>query len=250
MPLADGEDVSMNDAWAVVVVALGSAVLTIVGTFWLEQWRLRRAAKAADTDRLREACVQMGGHALSFALRAHALYLTAVVRSGIGEGLDMVLYHRKPLDPVELVDWLAVDLKPMLEAQSLIEITAGEELVRAASELVLGVMGILEKASSVTSSSPAPGASIWTGLAARFQALVPLRRDPEVEKAIQQAVRELGRELRKFARVTRARLGVNDPDVVTRAFPELFAGAAATDPEAYETGQVAEAAQPGQAHAS
>jgi hypothetical protein len=247
--LVNGEDTSMNDAWAVVAAALGSAALTIAGTFWLEQWRLRRAAKSADTDRLREACVQMGGHALSFALRAHALYLTAVVRSGIGEGLDVVLYHRKPLDPMELADWLAVDLKPMLEAQSLIEITAGEELVRAASGLVLAVMGVLEKASSVTSGSPGPGASLWARLAARFQALVPLRRDPEVEKAIQQAVRELGRELRKFARVTRERLGVNDPDVVIRAFPELFAEAAVTDPEAHEE-RVAEIAEPGPTHAS
>ena len=216
----------MNEAWAVVAAALGSATLTIAGTFWLEQWRLGRAAKAADSDRLREACVQMGGHALSFALRVHALYLTAVVRSGIGEGLDIVLYYRKPIDPMELADWPAVDLKPMLEAQSLIEITAGEELVRAASTLVLAAMGVLEKTSSATSSSAGPDASVWHRIVSRLQALVPLHRDPEVEKAIQQAVRELGRELRKFARVTRERLGVNDPDVVIRAFPELFAQAA------------------------
>ncbi|MGH2447161.1 MAG: hypothetical protein ACRDFS_00935 [Chloroflexota bacterium] len=209
-----------------------------------------RFRKAADADRLREACVQMGGHALSFALRAHTLYLTAVVRSGIGEGLDVVLYYRKPLDPMELADWLAVDLKPMLEAQSLIEITAGEELVRAASGLVLAAMGVLEKASNATSSSPGPGTSAWDRLVVRFRALVPLRRDPEVEKAIQLAVRELGRELRKFARVTRDRLGVNDPDVVIRVFPELFAEAAVTNPEVHESEQIADAPQPGQAHAS
>ncbi len=90
----------------------------------------------------------MGAHALSFALRAHTLYLTAILRSGIGEGMDIVLHHRKPVDPMELADWLAVDLKPMLEAQSLIEATAGEELVRAAADLVLAAMAVLEKASS------------------------------------------------------------------------------------------------------
>ncbi len=66
-------------------------------------------------------------------------------------------------------------------------------------------------------------------IVSRFQALVPLRRDPEVEKAIQETVRELGRELRKFTRVTRERLGVNDPDVVIRAFPELFAEPVVSD---------------------
>lgn len=149
----------MNEAWAVVAAALGSATLTIAGTFWLEQWRLGRAGKATHHDRLREACVQMGAHALSFALRAQTLYLTAILRSGIGEGLDIVLHHRKPVDPMELADWLAVDLKPMLEAQCLIEATAGEELVRAAADLVLAAMAVLEKASSATSSSAGPDAS-------------------------------------------------------------------------------------------
>lgn len=221
----------MNDAWAVVAAALGSAALTIAGTFWLEQWRLGRAAKAADTDRLREACIQMGAHALSFALRAQYLYLTAILRSGIREGLDIVFYHRKPIDPMELADWLAVDFKPMLEAKSLIEVTAGEGLVRAAADLVLAALAVMEKSSSVTSGSPGPGASIWARLVVRFQALIPLRRDPEVEKAIQQAVRELGRELCKFTRVTRERLGVNDPEVVIRAFPELFADASSSGPD-------------------
>jgi hypothetical protein len=41
---------------------------------------------------------------------------------------------------------------------------------------------------------------------------------------------------------------VNDPDAVIRAFPELFAEAAATDPEVDEE-QVADTAQAGQVHA-
>ncbi|MHB8319012.1 MAG: hypothetical protein ACYDEP_07285 [Acidimicrobiales bacterium] len=220
----------MSAAWAVVAAALGSATLTIAGTFWLEQWRLGQAGKAARDDRLREACVQMGAHALQFALRAQALYLTAVFRSGIGEGLDIVLYHRRPIDPMELADWLAVDFRPMLEAQSLIEVTAGEELVRAAADLILAATTVLERSSNATSTSAGPGASLRHRIANGFQTLVPLRRDPEVEGAIQEAVRELGRELHEFARVTRERLGVNHPDAVIRAFPELFAERLLTPP--------------------
>lgn len=214
----------MNEAWAVVAAALGSAALTILGAFGLERWRLRRADRGTSNDRLREACVQMGSHALAFALRAQALYLTTVFRSGIGEGLDIALYHRKPMDPMELADWLSVDLKPMLEAQSLIEIIGDGDLVRAAADLVLSAMAILEKASGITAASAErPGEQARQRLARRLRGLIPLRRDPEVEKAIQQAVRGLGQQLRRFARVTRERLGVNDPDVVIRAFPELFA---------------------------
>jgi len=223
------EATSMNDAWAVVAAALGSAVLTIAGTFWLEQWRLRRAAKAADVDRLREACVLMSSHTLLFALRAQVLCATAVLRSGIGEALDIVLYHRKPSDPMEIAAWLAVDLEPILKAQSLIEVTAGEELVRAAGDLVCAARAVLEKALSATSRSAGPDASVWHRIVSRFEDLVPLHLDPEIENAIQERVRELGRELLNFTRVTRGSLGVNDPDVVIRAFPGLFADACSTE---------------------
>lgn len=220
----------MNEAWAVVVAALGASALTIIGTFWLERWRLVRTDKEAQKDRLREACVQMGSHALALALRANALYLTAILRSGIGEGLDIVLYHRKPLDPMDLADWLSADLEPMLEAQSIIEVTGDEGLVRAAADLIVAAMAVLEKASSATPGIQ-PGATVWRRIVHRFRALTPLRRDPEVEKTIQRAVRDLGQQLRRFARSTRARLGVNDPDVVIRAFPELFATANGPDRE-------------------
>jgi len=218
----------MNEAWAVVAAALGSATLTIAGTFWLERWRLGRAGKTAHNDRLREACVQIAVHALSFAIRAQILYATAVFRSGIREGWDIALRHRKPIDPMEVADWLAVDLKPMLEAQSLIEATAGEELVRAAADLVGAARAVLKKVSKATTSSAGPDASGWRRIVSPFQALVPLRRHPEVEKAIEESVRELGRKLHKFMRVTRECLGVNDPDVAIRAFPELFADASST----------------------
>lgn len=212
----------MSNTWAVVAAALGSASLTIIGTFGLDAWRARRAGKEAHKDRLRSACVQLGSHALGFALRAHALYLTSVFRSGIGEGLDVVLYHRKPVDPMELSDWLSTDLRPMLAAQSVIEVVADEELVRSAADLVLSAMAVLEKASSLAAHADSQSPLLRQRIRWRLRTLVPLRRNPEVEMAIQQAVRALGRQLKQLARLTRERLGVNDPDVVIRAFPELF----------------------------
>ena len=60
-------------------------------------------------------------------------------------------------------------------------------------------------------------------------------------------MRELGRELRKFARVTREHLGVNDPDVVIRAFPELFAEVAPIGQEPRKPEQEGGAVQPADA---
>lgn len=197
----------MSNTWAVVVAALGSASLTIIVTFGLDAWRAHRASKDAHKDRLRSACVQLGSHALAFAFRAHALYLTSIFRSGIGEGLDVVLYHRKPLDPMELSEWLSTDLRPMLAAQSLIEVIADEDLVRSAADLVLAAMTVLERASNLAPPAVEPATLLRERIRRRLRTLVPLRRDPEVEQGIQEAVRALGRQLRQFARLTRGPSG-------------------------------------------
>lgn len=212
----------MTDAWPVVAAALGSSSLTIVGTFWLERWRSQHALREAQHDRLRAACVQMGSHALAYALRANMLYVTIIDRSGIGEGLDIALYHRKPLDAMDLWEWLSVDLIPMLEAQILIEVTANEDVVRAASDLILASTEVLEKATSISPRAGLQGPSKQFRVGGWLRGLVSLRRNPDVEKEIEQAVRQLARQLRRFTRVTREHLGVNDPDVVIRAFPGLF----------------------------
>lgn len=219
----------MNEAWAVVAAALGSAVLTISGTFWLERYRLGRGAKAAEDDRLRAACVLMATHALLFALRADILYRTAMIRSGIREGPDIALYRRKPIDPMGVSDWLRVDLEPMIEAQSLIQMMAGEDLIHAASDLVNRAAEILGKASRTTSSPPGRDSPGWWMIADRLKVLAPLSRNLEAEREIQQAIRELGQKLREFSVLTRQRLGVNDPDAVIRAFPQLYPDASPSE---------------------
>lgn len=224
----------MSDAWAVVAAALGSAFLTVIGTFWLERWRADRAAHAATSDRLREACVQMASHAQSLAFRAKALYLTTVLRSGIGEGLDIALYYRKPLDPMQLSDWLSLDITPILQAQIVVEVAGDRELMQGAADLVLAASEVLGKATAVRT----PGADPTLGQLRRFvRGLLPVRRDPEVEDAVQHAVRQLGQQQRRFARLTRDRLGVNDPDAVIQAFPELFSEAGTVPHEEPETGK-------------
>lgn len=217
----------MTDAWAVVAAALGSSTLTIVATFGLELWRERRARKKADADRLRNSCVQLASHAISFALRAQALYATGISRSGIKEGLDVALYYRKPLDPRDPIEWLLIDMGPMLEAQSLIEVSADEELIRTAGDLIQAANVVLEKTTdglkkSLSEVRQPHDATPSRQVASYFRALIPLKRDPEVEDAINSAVKGVVLRLRQFGRVTRERLGVNDPDAVIRAFPELF----------------------------
>jgi hypothetical protein len=84
-----------------------------------------RAAESA-ADRLRrQACRWQAMSSLSHHDLPPSLY--AVVPSGIDEELHVVLRHRRPLGPMQLPDRLALDLRPRLEAQRLVEITAGKQ---------------------------------------------------------------------------------------------------------------------------
>jgi hypothetical protein len=125
---------AMTDVWPVVAAALLSSGLTVVGTFWLERFRNHHASQVARRDQLRAACGQINSHAISLALRSNALYLTTVLRSGTGEGLDVVLYRRKPIDPLELSSWLLPDWEGITQAQMTIELFV-DAVIRAFPEL-------------------------------------------------------------------------------------------------------------------
>lgn len=213
----------MQEPWAVVIAALGSAFFTITGSFWLENYRLKRVDQAVKKNSLREACIQMGGNACALTLRAQTLYTTATMRSGIKEGIDVVLRFRKPLDPMEFNDWLFKDVNRMFEAQSLIEVSGNYDLIRSASELMIAAAALIGKASSATRSTRKDDKSLPTKkILAFLRPLLPIHRDPDIEREIEEAIRELAKQLRQFTALTRKHLKVNDPDAIVRAFPELF----------------------------
>jgi hypothetical protein len=52
----------------------------------------------------------------TFSLRASALGDAMRLRSGLGEGLSIALWHSRPLDPLELYDWMDKDYRPRADA--------------------------------------------------------------------------------------------------------------------------------------
>lgn len=135
----------------------------------------------------------------------------------------MLLYHRKPVDPMELKDRLLIEQKPIFEAQAVIEVLGGQELIRGATLVILAANDVLSKVTKAkdmldkeaSNASPIQRAT-------KFFATAQTRLPPEMETALQEGVKLLGREVRRFARLTRQHLGVNDPEAVARAYPELF----------------------------
>ena len=65
------------------------------------------------------------------------------IRSGLVEGLDIALHHRKPTDPVGLHDWLAQDLTPLNTALADIWTRWDQEGVRLANDVVSKSMDLM-----------------------------------------------------------------------------------------------------------
>ncbi len=159
-----------------------------------------------------------------FIFPVYAQQLEGIYRQGFGESLDLLLYRRKPADPVELMDRLLVEQKPILEAQAVIDVLGGQELIRGALEVALATYGVLDglvkaKAALDREASKASTAQRVATFFSSAQTKLPV----QMETALQEGTRRLGRAVRQFARLTRQHLGVNDPEAVIRAYPELFA---------------------------
>lgn len=74
---------------------------------------------------------------------AYALRATVEFRSGLKEGLDVAMHHRKPLDPLELDAHIRRDTDPMYQAWSAVWVVGTQEAIRLANNLVTSVSNVV-----------------------------------------------------------------------------------------------------------
>jgi hypothetical protein len=219
----------VGTAWAVVAAALGAALLTTGGAFLLDRYKAGSAAETVDRNELMAACVDLISRAQKLSHRAGFLHETMITRSGLSEGMDIALHHRKPLDQLEIGDYFLVDLGPMLEAQARVWLSGDEDLITHAGGILFASAELMGKSTALpTDRRPSEGDTAKERMIKRARGLKSLERDPELEAARNQALRELGRACWQFGQVMRARLGVKDVEALFRAFPG-FHGAPADD---------------------
>jgi hypothetical protein len=126
----------MTSAWAVVAAALGASFLTSLGSLGVVWYQDRRRGKAGDQDALHSAVLELLTRSIAAALRAQALRDTLRFRSGLMEGVDVVILRlRKPADPMEVLDWQQ-DLVPLNAALNEIWTRWDQEGIRLANDLV------------------------------------------------------------------------------------------------------------------
>lgn len=135
----------MSNLWVPVIAALGSSFLTGLVAFGLEWWRSYRADKSARAERRARAYSMLLAQSGVIAYVASGLHLTMQVRSGLGEGLNVMLGKRNLLDPLELTDRLRAELQPLYEAWSEVWAVGSKEAISEANDLVArcgDVMGV------------------------------------------------------------------------------------------------------------
>jgi len=133
----------MTQTVAVLIAALGSSALTglaSLGVTWYRDWR---QGKSDDNAALHAAIMGILSRSMAVAFRAQSMGQMMKIRSGLMEGVDIALHHRKPVDGLELHDWLAQDVVPLNAALGEIWTRWDQAGVRLANDVVGKCMDVL-----------------------------------------------------------------------------------------------------------
>lgn len=187
----------MNNYWVPVIAALGASTLTGLVTLGLDVMRAKRRRREGLTERRVSAYSQMISHAASFALAAGAMHLTAQMGSGLTEALDIVLHHRKPIEPLDLHDWLMKEMGPMLEAMSEIWVVGTPKAIVAANELMMKCNKVLELG-AIRGETGSP----------LVRYLIGEKWTPAQVESFRGAIDEMSEARKKLAEVARIEMGV------------------------------------------
>jgi len=202
----------MTQAELAVVAALGASALTALASLGVVALRERLRRKATDRETLIAAITAMLSRSISLSLRAQMMGEAMKIRSGLGEGIDVLTHQRKPLDPLEFHDWLAQDVVPLSQAWSVVWARGDQEMVRRANALLASCNELMD-----VSTARMPAAT----LPARVRRqVVGERWTPEMieellaaRKAMAHAREQLAQYARTILRLPEAKLfGHDSPD--------------------------------------
>jgi len=195
----------LTSAEVATIAALGSSALTGLASLGVVAYREWRRGKAHDRDDLRTAIGELLSRSMAVSYRAITMGQTMKTRSGLKEGLDIVFHHRKPVDPMELHDWMAQDLVPLHAALDQIWTRWDQEGIRLANDVVGKCVEVLGVSTATT--------PVGTGLdRARIWAAGE-RWTPEMIAANEEAVKQLAHARKRLADYARATLGLPAADL-------------------------------------
>jgi hypothetical protein len=178
--------------WAPVVAALGASILT-TGGLLVRDWLVGKRRRGAERLAAYEELIAQGTLVLQTAA---ALRLTMKIRSGLIEGWDIALRHRRPLEPLELADRLLRDFQPLLAAWTRVWSIGSVESIPLADELVERCIRLID----VATEKGRGGTALRRYLSGE-------RWTPQQEDALAQAHKDVGDARRRLAELRRSEGG-------------------------------------------
>lgn len=200
-----------------IVAAFGASLLTggaSLGVVWFQDWR---RARSDDDDALHAAALELMTRSMSFGHRAEAMGQAMRLRSGLKEGLEVVLRLRKPADPLELHDWMVQDLTPLNDALAKLWARADQEGIRLANDVVGRCVDLMG-----TSLATRP---VHNRRGRLRKLVVGESWTPEMQAAHDQAMKDLAAARKRFAEYARRSLGRRAVDVFAQVDPAPGAAA-------------------------
>jgi hypothetical protein len=129
----------MSDIWAPVIAALGASLLTTLGLLGRDKVAERRRQAS---DRL-SAYETLLARSMAVVQAAMALRLMMMLRSGMQEGVDIALGHRKPIEPFDLADRITSVFQPLFDAQVTVWACGSPESITLANDIVERCLDLL-----------------------------------------------------------------------------------------------------------
>jgi len=187
-----------------IAVAPTVAFAAFIGVVYQQRRTDRRKATAAQS----RASIDLLTQSLLFAQRAHALLTTARVRTGLSESLDVLLRLRRPVDPMELHDWLQQGTRPLYDAWSSTWVSSSPAMVTRGNVVIDACTGVLV---AVSERAPARGpARLREGIVGRGA-------DRDQEERLRAAIHALAMARRDYSELVRKETGKDPAELFFRA---------------------------------
>lgn len=186
----------MNDVWATVVAALGGSALTGLFSVGVLVWQKRQTVRdRSDGERL-VAYGSLLSAAARVAYTAQMLRTARFLRSGIGEGIDVLTGARQPVDIFTLDARLAGDYGAFVDAWTAVWTCGSQEAI-----VLANTMGDACDELFGLVATPATGRPRWDAL------LRGERPSAEEERAWQLTAEKVGAARRQFVELVRREVG-------------------------------------------
>jgi len=194
--------------WLFVAVPLATALTVAFAAFAGVVYQQRRTDRREAAAAQSRASVDLLTQSLLFAQRARALLLTVQVRTGLSESRDVLLHLRRPVDPMELHDWLQQGTRPLYDAWSSTWVSSSPALVTRGNAVIDACTGVLDAVSERAAAR---------GPARLREAIVGRRADKDQEARLRAAVHALAVARRDYAELVRTETRKNPAELFFRA---------------------------------